>query len=143
MRNFLETLRFPWNGAGEDGFTHHAITLCMCHNTMWYSLFRLQSGRGCPAPSPPGRAALGTYGRRDRPFPTGTPPCHRPTTLDEGAQHGRIHRRTLQRIRTTESDLTRARDEGDDFLVEVEQAELDDLRRLAAEHGVEVGATSV
>ncbi|MGW1539886.1 hypothetical protein ACWCPM_06410 [Streptomyces sp. NPDC002309] len=48
----------------------------------------------------------------------------------------------LQRIRTTESDLTRARDEGDDFLVDVEQGELDDLRRLAAEHGVEV-ATGV
>ncbi|MFF7333694.1 hypothetical protein ACIQU5_12785 [Streptomyces sp. NPDC090306] len=49
----------------------------------------------------------------------------------------------LQRIRTTESDLTRARDEGDEFLVEVEQGELDDLRRLAAEHGVEVGAAGV
>ncbi|MFC4500172.1 MULTISPECIES: hypothetical protein [Streptomyces] len=49
----------------------------------------------------------------------------------------------LQRIRATESDLTRARDEGDDFLAEVEQAELEDLRRLAAEHGVEVGAASV
>lgn len=49
----------------------------------------------------------------------------------------------LQRISTTESDLTRARDEGDDFLVEVEQGELDDLHRLAAEHGVEVGASSV
>ncbi|GGT44268.1 hypothetical protein [Streptomyces purpureus] len=48
----------------------------------------------------------------------------------------------LQRIRTTETDLTRARDEGDDFLAEVEQAELDDLHRLAAEHGVEVGAAS-
>ncbi|MFD5497690.1 hypothetical protein ACFYY3_06860 [Streptomyces sp. NPDC001812] len=47
----------------------------------------------------------------------------------------------LQRIRTTESDLSRARDEGDDFLVEVEQGELDDLRRLAAEHGVQVGAS--
>ena len=49
----------------------------------------------------------------------------------------------LQRIRTTESDLTRARETGDDYLAEVEQAELDDLRRLAAEHGVEVGATRV
>ncbi|MEY9994880.1 hypothetical protein ABIE67_006912 [Streptomyces sp. V4I8] len=49
----------------------------------------------------------------------------------------------LQRIRATESDLTRALDDGDDFLVEVEQGELDDLRRLAAEHGVEVGASSV
>ena len=48
----------------------------------------------------------------------------------------------LQRIRTTESDLHRARESGDDFLVDVEQAELEDLRRLAAEHGVEVGATS-
>ena len=46
----------------------------------------------------------------------------------------------LQRIKATESDLSRARDEGDDFLVEVEQGELDDLHRLAAEHGVEVGA---
>ncbi|MET7983848.1 MULTISPECIES: hypothetical protein [unclassified Streptomyces] len=49
----------------------------------------------------------------------------------------------LQRIRTTESDLTLARETGDDFLAEVEQAELDDLHRLAAEHGVEVGATRV
>ena len=49
----------------------------------------------------------------------------------------------LQRIRTTESDLTRARETGDDFLAEVEQAELEDLRRLAAEHGVEVGASRV
>ncbi|WP_221349124.1 hypothetical protein [Streptomyces beigongshangae] len=46
----------------------------------------------------------------------------------------------LQRIRTTESDLTMARETGDDFLVEVEQGELDDLHRLAAEHGVQVGA---
>ncbi|MFE9923801.1 hypothetical protein ACFYQA_20130 [Streptomyces sp. NPDC005774] len=49
----------------------------------------------------------------------------------------------LQRIRTTESDLSRARDEGDDFLAEVEQSELDDLRRLAAEHGVQVGVARV
>jgi hypothetical protein len=44
----------------------------------------------------------------------------------------------MQRIRTTESDLDHARELGDYFLVEVEQAELDDLRRLAAEHGVKV-----
>ncbi|MFG3246220.1 hypothetical protein [Streptomyces sp. NPDC048187] len=48
----------------------------------------------------------------------------------------------LQRIKTTESDLSRARDEGDEFLVDVELGELDDLRRLAAEHGVEVSATN-
>ncbi|MCF2129106.1 MULTISPECIES: hypothetical protein [unclassified Streptomyces] len=48
----------------------------------------------------------------------------------------------LQRIQTTESDLSRARDEGDEFLVDVELGELDDLRRLAAEHGVEVRATN-
>ncbi|MCM2578872.1 hypothetical protein [Streptomyces meridianus] len=48
----------------------------------------------------------------------------------------------LQRIHTTESDLMRAREAGDDFLVEVEQGELDDLHRLAAEHGVQVGALS-
>jgi hypothetical protein len=44
----------------------------------------------------------------------------------------------LQRIQSTKSDLHRARESGDDFLAEVEQAELEDLRRLAAEHGVEV-----
>ncbi|MFG2561398.1 hypothetical protein [Streptomyces sp. NPDC048496] len=49
----------------------------------------------------------------------------------------------LQRIKTAEYDLTRARETGDDFLADVEQGELDDLRRLAAEHGVEVGATAV
>ncbi|MEV6161825.1 hypothetical protein AB0L71_07845 [Streptomyces sp. NPDC052052] len=49
----------------------------------------------------------------------------------------------LQRIRTTESDLTKARETGDDFLADVEQSELDDLHRLAAEHGVEIGAGSV
>ncbi|MCT4352468.1 MULTISPECIES: hypothetical protein [unclassified Streptomyces] len=48
----------------------------------------------------------------------------------------------LQRIRTAQTDLTRARETGDDFLAEVEQAELEDLHRLAAEHGVEVGAAS-
>ncbi|OEV04619.1 hypothetical protein [Streptomyces oceani] len=46
----------------------------------------------------------------------------------------------LQRIRTTESDLNRARESGDDFLVDVELAELEDLQRLAAEHGVDVHA---
>ncbi|WP_173873208.1 hypothetical protein SALCHL_005055 [Streptomyces albus subsp. chlorinus] len=44
----------------------------------------------------------------------------------------------LQRIRTTESDLHRARESGDDFLVDVEESELEDLHRLAAEHGVQV-----
>lgn len=48
----------------------------------------------------------------------------------------------LQRIQSTEQDLLRAREAGDDFLAEVEEAELDDLRRLANEHGVEVGAAS-
>lgn len=49
----------------------------------------------------------------------------------------------LQRIKTTESDLTRARETGDEFLADVEQGELDDLHRLAAEHGVELDARSV
>ncbi|GAA1536426.1 hypothetical protein [Streptomyces albidochromogenes] len=48
----------------------------------------------------------------------------------------------LQRIKATESDLTMARETGDDFLAEVEQAELEDLHRLAAEHGVQVTAAS-
>ncbi|MEV7611432.1 hypothetical protein [Streptomyces sp. NPDC089799] len=46
----------------------------------------------------------------------------------------------LQRIRSTQYDLDRARQSGDDFLAEVEQGELDDLHRLAAEHGVHVNA---
>jgi hypothetical protein len=46
----------------------------------------------------------------------------------------------LQRIKKTQSELDHARETGDDFLVEVETAELEDLRRLASDHGVEVGA---
>lgn len=48
----------------------------------------------------------------------------------------------LQRIRNTETDLNEARETGDDFLVEVETAELEDLRRLAADHGVEVAGAN-
>ncbi|WP_330333114.1 hypothetical protein OHS33_27670 [Streptomyces sp. NBC_00536] len=44
----------------------------------------------------------------------------------------------LQRIRSTQTDLRQAREAGDDFLADVEQAELEDLQRLAAEHGVQV-----
>ncbi|GGY71973.1 hypothetical protein GCM10010342_69930 [Streptomyces anulatus] len=71
----------------------------------------------------------------------GTPPCHRPTM--RGRIMDAFTAGLLQRIKTTETDLTRAREDGDDFLADVEQGELDDLRRLAAEHGVEIGATSV
>jgi hypothetical protein len=48
----------------------------------------------------------------------------------------------LQRIRSTQSDLHAARESGDDFLVDVEQAELEDLRRIAADHGVDVDRVS-
>ncbi|RAG87604.1 MULTISPECIES: hypothetical protein [Streptacidiphilus] len=48
----------------------------------------------------------------------------------------------LQRIRNAEQDLHRALESGDDFLAEVEQSELDDLRRLAAEHGIELMPTA-
>ncbi|MEU2564987.1 hypothetical protein ABZ626_37530 [Streptomyces longispororuber] len=48
----------------------------------------------------------------------------------------------LQRIKATESDLAQARRTGDDFLAEVELSELEDLHRLAAEHGVEVAVPS-
>jgi hypothetical protein len=57
---------------------------------------------------------------------------------DEGAHMDAFTTGILQRIHTAESDLRRARETGDDFLVEVEEGELDDLRRLAAEHGVDV-----
>jgi hypothetical protein len=63
-----------------------------------------------------------------------------PPTHDEGAHMDAFTAGILQRIQVTESDLNRARESGDDFLAEVEESELDDLRRLAAEHGVELGA---
>jgi hypothetical protein len=43
----------------------------------------------------------------------------------------------LQRIRNAEQDLHRALESGDEFLAEVEQSELEDLRRIAADHGVD------
>ncbi|MDI5965929.1 hypothetical protein [Streptantibioticus silvisoli] len=43
-----------------------------------------------------------------------------------------------QRIRRTETDLHRAKETGDDYLAEIEQSELEELRRTAAEHGVEI-----
>ncbi|GAA2749094.1 MULTISPECIES: hypothetical protein [Kitasatospora] len=43
----------------------------------------------------------------------------------------------LQRIRNAEQDLHRALETGDEFLAEVEQSELEDLQRLAAEHGID------
>ncbi|GAA0411276.1 hypothetical protein [Streptomyces luteireticuli] len=46
----------------------------------------------------------------------------------------------LQRIESTRQSLDRARLSGDDFLIDMEQSQLDDLHRLAAEHGVEVSA---
>ncbi|MEW1656181.1 MULTISPECIES: hypothetical protein [unclassified Streptomyces] len=48
----------------------------------------------------------------------------------------------LQRIRNTEADLVRARESGDDLLVDVDLAELEDLQRLAEEHGVRYGANA-
>ncbi|MFJ1756309.1 hypothetical protein [Kitasatospora sp. NPDC088134] len=43
----------------------------------------------------------------------------------------------LQRIQNAEQDLNRAIESGDEFLAEVEQSELEDLQRLATEHGVD------
>ncbi|MDI2128705.1 hypothetical protein [Yinghuangia seranimata] len=44
----------------------------------------------------------------------------------------------LRRIRETEQALKQAFDNGDDFLVEVQQEELQDLVRMASDHGVQV-----
>ncbi|WP_436777195.1 hypothetical protein [Yinghuangia sp. YIM S09857] len=44
----------------------------------------------------------------------------------------------LRRIRETEQALKLASDSGDDFLVEVQQEELQDLVRMASDHGVQV-----
>jgi len=48
----------------------------------------------------------------------------------------------LERIQHAEQDLRHAQESGDDFLAEVELGELDDLRRLAAEHGVDIAAAA-
>ena len=44
------------------------------------------------------------------------------------------------RIATTRVELDRAREAGDDYLVEVRLGELESLSRLAADHGVEIEA---
>lgn len=44
----------------------------------------------------------------------------------------------LRRIRETEQALRQAFDSGDDYLVEVQQEELQDLVRMASDHGVQV-----
>ena len=41
-----------------------------------------------------------------------------------------------ERIRDEEAALRRATEGGDDYLVEVHTGELEDLRRLASEHGI-------
>ncbi len=43
-----------------------------------------------------------------------------------------------QRIRDAEEALKRALDDGDDFSVDVHRAEIEDLRRLAADNGVQL-----
>ncbi len=43
-----------------------------------------------------------------------------------------------RRIRETEQALKQAVDSGDDFLAEVQQEELQDLVRMASDHGVQV-----
>lgn len=43
-----------------------------------------------------------------------------------------------QRLSDAYDALRVARDTGDDLLVEAQQAEIDDLRRTAASHGVDV-----
>ncbi|MCX2969507.1 hypothetical protein WDH52_11865 [Streptomyces sp. TRM70308] len=72
-----------------------------------------------------------------------TPPPAHPRAADPrrgGATMDAFTAGLLQRIKSTEHDLNRAREAGDDFLADVEQAELEDLHRLAQEHGVEVSA---
>jgi transcriptional regulator with XRE-family HTH domain len=71
------------------------------------------------------------------PLPRRTPQTTRAGSVDAPGGMDAYTAGLLQRIRTTETDLERARQEGDDFLIEVEEAELADLRRLAKEHGVE------
>src|SRR3954463_5071319 len=141
MRDFLARLRFPSEGAGGGRlYTPRSRSACAvppCGTPRsasaewaWVSgTVAAQQGM-----------ALGIYWRRDRPFLTAHPRATDPRPRTRGRSMDAFTAGLLQRIRATETDLTRARNEGDDFLVEVEQGELDDLRRLAAEHGVEVSA---
>jgi hypothetical protein len=43
-----------------------------------------------------------------------------------------------ERLSDAYDSLRTARDTGDDFLVEAQRAEIDDLRRIAANHGIDV-----
>jgi hypothetical protein len=42
-----------------------------------------------------------------------------------------------QRIAEASESLRTARDEGDTFLVDAREAEIDDLRRIATDHGIQ------
>lgn len=43
-----------------------------------------------------------------------------------------------QRLSDAYDSLRTARDTGDDLLVDAQQAEIDDLRRTAADHGIDL-----
>src|SRR3954471_5226706 len=144
MRDFLGGLRFPRKGAGGGRlYTPRSRSACGKPPCGTSNRFR-RAGVGVRHRRRPARAALGTpsadvIAPSERHTPV--PPDPRPRT--RGRSMDAFTAGLLQRIRATESDLTRARETGDDFLVDVEQSELDDRHRLAAEHGVEVTATRV
>src|SRR5690606_83609 len=169
---FSRAVRFPRKGAWGGRVLHPAITLCLCRTTMRYVVVRFRrAGRGVRHRSPPAERRRASASGVIDPFERHTPvpsthdpgrggaawtlsPQHfcsasgRPSPIDPrpwtgGRGWAAAAGGLLVRIGTAESDLSRARDEGDEFLVEVERGELEDLRRLAAEHGVEVGLSGI
>jgi hypothetical protein len=51
---------------------------------------------------------------------------------------GELRATIQQRMSDAYDSLRTARDAGDDLLIDVQEAEIDDLRRTAADHGIDL-----
>jgi hypothetical protein len=59
-------------------------------------------------------------------------------TLEKRCTMTEFHAEMRDRATTAVESLKQAQDSGDDFLVEVREAELENLARLASEHGLRI-----
>jgi hypothetical protein len=60
------------------------------------------------------------------------------TSFLKGDRVGELSTTIHQRLNDAYESLRAAHDTGDDLLAEVQRAEIDDLRRTAASHGIDV-----
>jgi hypothetical protein len=58
--------------------------------------------------------------------------------LSKGDRVGELRATIQQRMSDAYDSLRTARDAGDDLLIDVQEAEIDDLRRTAADHGIDL-----